>query len=73
MTVHKDEVDMFEGIASRDKDPRKSLHVDEVPMPESRSRRGDRRRDGLRHQLQHRVDLDLRARLHLRLPRALRP
>jgi crotonyl-CoA reductase len=33
-TVHKDEVDMFEGMASRDKDPRKSLHVEDVPMPE---------------------------------------
>src|SRR5919112_189359 len=32
--VKKDEVDMFEGIASRDKDPRKSLHVDEVALPE---------------------------------------
>ncbi len=34
VTVHKDEVDMFEGLESRDKDPRKSLHVDEVPLPE---------------------------------------
>ena len=33
-TVHKDEVDMFEGVASRDKDPRKSLHLDDVPIPE---------------------------------------
>ena len=33
VTVHKDEVEMFEGLASRDKDPRKSLHVDEVPVP----------------------------------------
>ncbi|MBW8750035.1 MAG: crotonyl-CoA carboxylase/reductase [Propionibacteriales bacterium] len=33
-TVHKDEVDMFEGMASRDKDPRKSIHVEDVPMPE---------------------------------------
>src|SRR6478736_2136231 len=33
-TVHKDEVDMFEGLATRDKDPRKSLHIDEVPVPE---------------------------------------
>jgi len=32
--VRKDEVDMFEGMASRDKDPRKSLHVDDVPLPE---------------------------------------
>ena len=34
VTVHKDEVDMFEGLASRDKDPRKSLHVEDVPVPE---------------------------------------
>ena len=34
VTVHKDEVDLFEGMATRDKDPRKSLHVDEVPVPE---------------------------------------
>ncbi|QBR91691.1 crotonyl-CoA carboxylase/reductase [Nocardioides euryhalodurans] len=32
--VSKDEVDMFEGLSSRDKDPRQSLHVDEVAMPE---------------------------------------
>ena len=32
--VRKDEVDMFEGIASKEKDPRKSIHVDEVAMPE---------------------------------------
>ena len=25
---------MFEGLTTREKDPRKSLHVDEVPMPE---------------------------------------
>jgi crotonyl-CoA reductase len=34
VTVHKDEVDMFEGVESRDKDPRKSLHLDDVPLPE---------------------------------------
>jgi len=33
-TVHKDEVDMFEGMETRDKDPRKSLHVEEVALPE---------------------------------------
>ena len=30
VTVHKDEVDLFEGVETRDKDPRKSLHVDEA-------------------------------------------
>ncbi|MEU5615140.1 crotonyl-CoA carboxylase/reductase, partial [Streptomyces sparsogenes] len=34
VVLHKSEVDMFEGLASADKDPRKSLHVDEVPVPE---------------------------------------
>ncbi|MGH3447121.1 MAG: crotonyl-CoA carboxylase/reductase [Nocardioidaceae bacterium] len=34
VTVHKDEAEMFEGTASPDKDPRRSLHVDEVPTPE---------------------------------------
>ncbi|MET0820904.1 MAG: crotonyl-CoA carboxylase/reductase, partial [Aeromicrobium sp.] len=34
ITVHKDEVEMFAGLASRDKDPRKSLHLDDVPVPE---------------------------------------
>jgi len=32
--VRKDEVDMFEGIPSGDKDPRKSIHIEEVPVPE---------------------------------------
>ncbi len=34
ITVHRDEAEMFEGVPSRDKDPRKSLHLDEVPVPE---------------------------------------
>jgi crotonyl-CoA reductase len=33
-TVHQDEVDMFGGMDSKEKDPRKSLHVDDVPVPE---------------------------------------
>jgi crotonyl-CoA reductase len=33
-TVRRDEVAMFEGRATRDKDPRQSLHVDDVPTPE---------------------------------------
>ena len=32
--VRRDEVDMFEGVASADKDPTKSIHVDEVATPE---------------------------------------
>ncbi|MEK6442361.1 crotonyl-CoA carboxylase/reductase [Pseudonocardia sp. T1-2H] len=34
ITVHEDETGMFDGIATRDKDPRKSLHLDEVATPE---------------------------------------
>jgi crotonyl-CoA reductase len=34
VTVHKDEIEMFAGMASRDKDPRQSLHVEEVDVPE---------------------------------------
>jgi crotonyl-CoA reductase len=33
-TVHKDEAGMFEGVDSSDKDPRKSIHVEEVATPE---------------------------------------
>jgi crotonyl-CoA reductase len=32
--VSKDEAGMFEGISSQEKDPRKSIHVDEVALPE---------------------------------------
>jgi crotonyl-CoA reductase len=32
--VRRDEVGMFEGVASEDKDPRKSLHVEDVATPE---------------------------------------
>jgi len=32
--VRRDEADMFEGVASVDKDPHKSLHIGEVPLPE---------------------------------------
>jgi crotonyl-CoA reductase len=34
MTVHADEAEMFAGIPSPEKDPRKSLHLDDVPTPE---------------------------------------
>jgi crotonyl-CoA reductase len=34
ITVHADETEMFAGIPTREKDPRKSLHLDEVPTPE---------------------------------------
>ncbi len=34
VVVRKDEVRIFEGQQTREKDPRRSLHVDEVPTPE---------------------------------------
>src|SRR5882757_8642982 len=34
VTVHKDETEMFAGQDSGDKDPRRSLHVEDVPTPE---------------------------------------
>jgi crotonyl-CoA reductase len=34
VTVHQDDVEMFEGVPSREKDPRASLHVEDVPTPE---------------------------------------
>jgi crotonyl-CoA reductase len=32
--VRRDEQDLFEGLATKDKDPRQSLHVEEVPTPQ---------------------------------------
>src|SRR5260370_38201696 len=34
VTLHADEEHMFDGLDARDRDPRKSLHVEEVPVPE---------------------------------------
>src|SRR5215470_12885818 len=34
MVVRRDEAGMFEGLPAREKDPRKSLHLEEVPTPE---------------------------------------
>ena len=34
VTVREDEIDLFAGMPVSDKDPRRSLHVDEVPTPE---------------------------------------
>ena len=34
VTVHKDETEMFSGLDSAEKDPRRSLHVEDVPLPE---------------------------------------
>jgi len=34
VTIHKDEADMFAGMPSNEKDPRRSMHVDDVPTPD---------------------------------------
>jgi crotonyl-CoA reductase len=34
VTVHAEDEKMFEGVDNRDKDPRRSLHVEDVPTPE---------------------------------------
>jgi crotonyl-CoA reductase len=34
VVVRRDEQNIFEGMASRDKDPRRSLHLRDVPLPE---------------------------------------
>ncbi len=34
VVVRADDTAMFDGVPSQDKDPRKSLHVQEVPTPE---------------------------------------
>ncbi|UGQ14224.1 crotonyl-CoA carboxylase/reductase [Yinghuangia sp. ASG 101] len=34
VTIRKDEETMFDGLDSRDKDPRSSLHIDDVALPE---------------------------------------
>src|ERR1700747_1893743 len=34
VTLHRDEEHMFDGIPTRHRDPRRSLHVEEVPLPE---------------------------------------
>ncbi|MFB4308122.1 crotonyl-CoA carboxylase/reductase [Actinomadura sp. GTD37] len=34
LTIRKDEVGLFEGMTTEEKDPRASLHVDTVPVPE---------------------------------------
>ena len=71
--VRRDEVGMFEGVESADKDPRKSLHVGDVRAAGAGAGRGVRGGDGVVDQLQHGLDVDLRAAADVRLPRPARP
>ena len=59
------------GWPSEEKDPRKSLHLDEVPLPELAPDEARGRGDGVVDQLQHRVDVDLRAGPDVRVPQRL--
>jgi len=34
ITVHKDDASMFDGMTTAQKDPRRSLHLDDIPVPE---------------------------------------
>ena len=34
VTLHRDEEHMFDGVPDRDRDPRQSLHIEDVPVPE---------------------------------------
>ena len=34
LTVHRDETGLFQGLSFTEKDPRRSLHFEEVPLPE---------------------------------------
>ena len=34
VTLHRDEEHMFDGLDTGERDPRKSLHVEDVPVPE---------------------------------------
>ena len=60
---------MFDGLESERQGPEEVAPRGRRGRPRACPRRGLRGRDGQRHQLQHRVDLHLRAPPHLRLPR----
>ena len=63
--------EMFQGIDFADKDPRKRFTSRRAHSPARPERMPDRGH-GLGHQLQHGVDLDLRADLDVPLPREAR-
>ena len=67
--VLRSEQDMWEGVESADKDPRKSLHVGDVPTPELAPDEVYLGVMASLDQLQHGLDVDLRAAVDLRLPR----
>ena len=64
---------MFDGVASEDKDPTQVHRRRRGAAARARARRGLRRGHGVVDQLQHGVDVDLRADVHVRVPRPARP
>ena len=74
VTVHRDEQRDVRGHGQPGQGPAQvACTWSDVAVPELGAGRGARRRDGQRDQLQHRLDLDLRAGLDVRVPGALRP
>ena len=71
--VRREDASMFEGVGLRATRTRASRSRRRGAPPRARARRGVRRGHGLVDQLQHRVDLDLRAAVDVRLPRPARP
>ena len=66
VVVRADEVDMFEGLDHAREGPAQEPAPAGGPDARARAGRGDRRGDGQRDQLQHRLDVDLRAGLDVR-------
>ena len=71
--MRRDDVDMFEGVESADKDPAQVAARRRRGDARAGTRRGVPRGDGVEHQLQHGVDVDLRAAADVRVPRPARP
>ncbi len=72
VVVRAEDAAMFDGLDSRDKDPRKSLQLMDVPTPALGPGEALIVGDGERGQLQHRVDIDLRAGVHVQVPQEVR-
>ncbi|WP_238845590.1 hypothetical protein [Nocardia terpenica] len=71
VTLHRDEADMFEGTPPADRDPRKSIHIDDVAVPDLGGWRGPGGGHGQLGQLQHRMERGIRTAAHVPVPRTL--
>ena len=70
--VRADEQEMFAGVPSAEKDPQQVAAPRRGAAARARARRGAGRGDGVVDQLQHGVDVDLRAGADVRVPAAAR-